>query len=89
MSERQLNHFYRKSLEIKQIQKVINTILANACYSDKEMSKQIERAETIGNLDDDELLLINQAWDYRKKLARELLTDLNKFLGDKKRNEKT
>lgn len=45
----------------------MNTILANNCYSEKEIEKQIEKGQTIGNLNNTELKLLRLSWDYRKK----------------------
>lgn len=54
----------------------MNTVLGNACYSDKERDAQITKGEKIGNLNDDELALLNEGWNLRTKLARKLMVDL-------------
>ena len=61
---------------IRRLSFIMNTILGNACYSDKEKDAQIVKGEKIGNLDDRELQLINAGWDLRKQLANNLMTDL-------------
>lgn len=67
----------------------MNTIMANACYSDKEMQDQITMAEKLGNLDDIEMDLLNKAWKTRKQLARELIDEFNIFLGGSKSGGKS
>lgn len=61
---------------IRRLSFIMNTVLGNACYSDKEKDAQISKAEKVGNLDDEELDLLNVGWDLRTKLARSLMTDL-------------
>lgn len=62
--------------QIRRLSFIMNTILGNACYSDKEKDAQINKGEKLGNLNDKELQLLNKGWDLRKKLANKLMTDL-------------
>jgi len=61
---------------IRRLSFIMNTVLGNACYSDKERDAQITKGEKIGNLNDDELALLNEGWNLRTKLARKLMVDL-------------
>jgi len=65
---------------IRRLSFIMNTVLGNACYSDKEKEAQINKAEKVGNLDDDELDLLNVGWDLRTKLARKLMMDLKTLI---------
>lgn len=73
----------RKAREIKSIQYLCNTILANACYHEKEMESQIAVAEKRGRISDDERDVICKAWDYRTEIAKELMIDLENFMKNK------
>ena len=73
----------RLELDAKRIRKlsfVMNTILGNACYSDKERDAQITKGEKLGSLNDTELKMLNDGWDLRNNLAKKLLIDLRVFL---------
>ena len=70
---------------IRDLSFIMNTVLGNACYSDKEKDAQISKAEKIGNLDDEELDLLNVGWDLRTTLARKLMVDLKKLIKEYKR----
>jgi hypothetical protein len=59
---------------IVRIQKITNTIIANTCYHEKELEKQIERGQNLGNLTTEERDLLTRAWNYRKKKAKICLT---------------
>lgn len=72
----------KKAKRIKKLQNTMNTILANGCYSNKEMDNQIDMGNKLGNLDDQEEQTIRKAWAYRNKLARELLNELEAFLDE-------
>lgn len=61
---------------IRRLSFIMNTILGNACYSDKERDAQINKGEKLGNLNDEELQLINNGWNMRTKLAKKLMEDL-------------
>lgn len=65
---------------IRRLSFIMNTILGNACYSEKEKEAQINKGEKLGNLDDDELALLDEGWDLRTRLAKTLLTDLRVIL---------
>lgn len=58
---------------IQRIQKLTNVILANSCYSEKEMENQIQKAQNLGNLNSKELKLIKSSWALRKKKANNCL----------------
>lgn len=73
-----------KAKQIKKIQFICNTILANACYHTKEMETQFMIAEKSGNMSDDERELISRAWEYRNEIAKELMKELKEFMGNKK-----
>lgn len=75
-----ISELEQKAKRIKKLQNTMNTILANGCYSDKEMENQIKMGNTLGKLDTQEETTIRKAWAYRNKLARELLNDLEAFL---------
>lgn len=76
-----LKSLIRRAKQIKDIQNITNTILANACYSDKEMENQINMAQKMGNLDAEEYDLVCEAWATRKKIARSLIHGLKIYLG--------
>lgn len=87
-----LSDMDRKAREIKVIQGLCNTILANACYHEKEMESQIAVAEKRGRISDDEREVICNAWDYRCEIAKELIDDLKVFMektkGERKHGKK-
>jgi hypothetical protein len=62
-----------KIKEINFVKEAMNTILANNCYSEKEIEKQIELGQTVGNLNDDELKLLKLSWEFRKKKVKNCL----------------
>lgn len=85
-----LNEMETKAKQIKKIQFICNTILANACYHTKEMETQLKVAEKSGNMSDEERELICQAWDYRNKIAKDLIVELKSFMKNKEgEHEKT
>lgn len=75
-----LNEMEKLAKDIKKIQFISNTILANACYHNKEMESQIAMAEKHGQLDANEKQVICDAWNIRNKYARQLLIDLQNFI---------
>lgn len=83
-----INGLERRAKEIKQLKLILNTILANGCYSDKEMESQINTANRTGNLDDEELTAVKNIWRLRKTLTRELIVDVNVYVAGAKNNEK-
>jgi len=77
---------YRRR-KISKIKGIINTILANGCYSEKEMELQIKTGTMKGKLTGDELQLLERAWKYRQKLAHQLIIDANKLLDEWEKKE--
>lgn len=65
---------------IRRISFIVNTVMGNACYSDKEREKMIHKGETLGNLNQEEKDLLNIAWDKRNELAKKLMNDLKEIL---------
>ena len=81
-------YFEHKAKEINRLKAILNTILANGCYSIKEMDAQILKAQNKGNLDDEELQIITKLWQLRKDKTRSLIKELDKYIGGLE-NEKT
>ena len=75
-----LSEMEKKAKEIKKLQMICNTILANACYHEKEMERQIQRGEKMGNLTEDEKTIICLAWDKRTLMANNLMSCLKEYL---------
>ena len=75
-----VNRLEYRARNIRRIQSIMNTILANACYSDKSMSEQIKKGEMQGDLNTQEHRILTEAWTVRKLLAQNLLTDLEIWL---------
>lgn len=74
------NKMLEKANKIKSIRYLCNTIMANGCYHTKELTNQIAMAEKTGNITDDERAIIEEAWQYRHKLAHELIVELRGFI---------
>jgi len=70
---------------IRRLSFIMNTILGNACYSNKEKDAQISKGEKLGSLDDRELKLLNDGWDLRTKLAQELMGHLENMIDEYKK----
>jgi hypothetical protein len=69
--------------KIDAVKHAINTVLANSCYHTKNIEEQIARAENkTGNFPDDERILLEKAWDFRHKQAKELAIMLDQFIND-------
>ena len=73
MQEKVLIEMEKKAKQIRRLQLVANTILANACYHTKEMEMQIMKAEKNGHITEDEKKLICNLWGKRNKLANEII----------------
>lgn len=67
---------------IRRLNFIANTILANACYSEKEETAMINRGEKIGNLNDIEKEMLHKTWSTRRDLANKLLSDLTEVLNE-------
>jgi hypothetical protein len=79
-----LSDMDRKAREIKTIREIRNTIIANACYHNREMESQIAIAEKRGNMTDKERDAVCNSWTYCNNIANELIDDLNNFMKNKK-----
>ena len=78
--EKELYKLKHDARHIRDVSFIMNTILGNACYSDKEKDAQINKGEKLGNLNDEELKMLNDGWDLRTRLAKRLMTDLTVLL---------
>jgi len=65
---------------VRKLSFILNTVLGNACYSEKERDKMIEKGQNLGNLNDKELELINKVWEKRTEMADDIMTELMELL---------
>jgi len=75
-----------KAKQIKRLQKIANTILANGCYHAKESELQIMKAEKTGMLTHEEEKVVNGSWDLRNKLAKELIKEFGEYIKNEEEN---
>jgi hypothetical protein len=75
-----LNEMVKKAKRIKDVQFICNTILANACYHEKQMEEQFAIAEKKGKMSMEERDLLELAWEYRNKTAKQLIDELKKYM---------
>lgn len=82
MIRKKINKFESDAKLIRKLSFALNTVLGNACYSDKEKSTMIKKGQELGNLDNKELELVNKVWDKRTEMAKTLLDEMVTFLTD-------
>jgi hypothetical protein len=80
-----LTNLETRARNLKKVKYIADTILANACYHDKEMEMQLMVAEKSGNLTEEEKTVICQAWEYRYKTAQGMIKDLMECLNNEKK----
>lgn len=84
--DKQLNKMSIKANRIKRIQKLVNTILANGCYSEKNEEKQILDAEDKGKLTKKERKILERSWNLRREEAHNLIEKLDLLLDEIEKN---
>lgn len=80
IEEQTIYYLLQDVRQLNRIKRIMNTILANSCYADKERIAQINRASQTGILSKEELNVLNKAWDLRKKIAHKLIHGLTFYL---------
>lgn len=71
-----------KAKHVRRLSTIMNTILANACYSDKEMRAQIFMAQSKGDLNEQELQLLKKSWEARKHLTQTIMEELKTLIDE-------
>lgn len=77
--DKKLMTCYKKANMLRKISFIMNTIKANAQYSNKGVEYDFHMAE-LHNTDPDEVELIRKCWEMRKKTAKSLMQDWGVFL---------
>ena len=84
MDSKKLKDLEKQADDIKKVKKIMNTILANGCFSEKEQNNQYFRAFKQGKITDSETKILKKGWDFRRKQARILEKKLMELLDDEK-----
>lgn len=69
--------------KIRLIRQIRNAMLSSGAYSDSNRELQIRKSSQIGNLNDNELKMVNETWDMQKLLSEELQEMWGNATGDK------
>lgn len=80
--ETRIRALLKESEQIINIRKLANTILANGCYSEKEEKQQLDRANLLGDLTDQEARIIKKSWEFRRKKREIVMGKLEKILDE-------
>lgn len=86
-----LSEMLKKAKFIRDIRKIRNAMLSSGAYSDKEKEKQIRMAEIQGDLNDEELRMVNETWEEQNELSKEIMLIWNDYKEKKRllKNEKS
>jgi len=74
-----------RSDRINTVKQLQNAVLANGCYSEKNKKLQFDKGNALGDLTDQEIEIINRAWEFRKTEAALIADELEKILTEIKK----